>query len=115
MYSCRCRFSARLSSGIGVDMQSIHKFSWAASGAIAIFAALLFLLAVIPEPRPEDRHGGIFLLALSIILLPISAYSFLIGLWFKKAWPGKWFVLALPAIAAVGIIALSILGLIPPI
>lgn len=96
-------------------MESIQKISWAASGAIASFAVLLFLLAVIPEPRPEDRHGGIYALALSIILLPIAAYFFLIGLWFKKSWPGKWFVLVLPAIAVAGIIALSVLGLIPPI
>jgi hypothetical protein len=96
-------------------MQSIQRFSWAASGAIAIFAALLFLLAAIPEPRPEDHHGGMYVLALSLILLSISAYFFLVGLWFKKSWPGKWFVLTLPAIAVAGFIAFSILGAIPPI
>jgi hypothetical protein len=96
-------------------MQTIQKFSWAASGAFAMVAGLLFLSGAFHNPRPEDPHGGIYVLALALILLPVSAYFFALGLWFRQSWPGKWLVLALPPIAAVGFIALSILGVIPPI
>lgn len=96
-------------------MKSIQKFSWAASGACAMFAMLLILLAIIPTPRADDHHGGIYLLVLAMILLPMSAYFFLIGVWFRKSWPGKWLVLIVPAAAFVGFIVSSLIGIFPPI
>ena len=94
-------------------MQAIPKFSWAASGALAMLAGLFVLAAIFSSPK--DPHGGMYGLVLAAFLLTISAYLFAVGLWFHKRWRGRWLVLSLPLFCFAAFVFLSVIGVAPPI
>jgi hypothetical protein len=94
-------------------MQVIPKFSWAASGALAILAGLFVLAAIFPSSK--DPHGGMYGLVLAAFLLIISAYLFVVGLWFHKKWRGRWLVLGLPPSSFAFVVFLSAVGALPPL